>query len=250
MNSRRFHVTLPSNSSMDCYPTNTAAQFTTKLPHQIALEGDWEVALTEISVPITLDNVTKETCFVELSTWTSERTYKYAVESGYYDSLVQLMNSLSEVLVDKGITFALWTDKAKMENNGDYQLCFSPSLAKKLGFNHLTHYSSGHYIARNPPDMSPETVPALFVYCDALEHVVVGDLMAPLLRIVDMKRTADNGRMHKILNPPLYVPLQKKNFDTIEINIMTDTGKPVPFAHDKSVAVLEFKRIGLLEKVI
>jgi len=65
-----------------------------------------------------------------------------------------------------------------------------------------------------------------------------------------MKHAAENGRMHKILNPPLYIPLQKTHFDTIEINIMCDTGEPVPFAHGKSFAVLEFKRIGLLEKVI
>ena len=83
-----------------------------------------------------------------------------------------------------------------------------------------------------------------------LEHVVVGDVMAPLLRIVDMKRTAEHNIMHKILNPPLYIPLQKKNFHIIEINIMTDTGNPVPFVRGKSVAVLEFKRIGLLQKVI
>jgi len=43
------------------------------------------------------------------------------------------------------------------------------------------------------------------------------------------------------MNPPLFVPLQKKNFDTIEINIMTDTGQPVPFVGGKSVVVLEFK---------
>jgi len=36
--------------------------------------------------------------------------------------------------------------------------------------------------------MSQETVPTLFVYCDVLEHVVVGDVMALLLRIVDMIR--------------------------------------------------------------
>ena len=94
-----------------------------------------------------------------------------------------------------------------------------------------------------------KTVETLFVYCDVLEHVVVGDVMAPLLRIVDMKHATENGRMHKILNPPLYVPLQKKNFDTIEISITCDTGERVPFAHGKSVAVLEFKRLGLLEKV-
>ena len=48
----------------------------------------------------------------------------------------------------------------------------------------------------------------------------------------------------------MYVPVQKKHFDTIEINIMTDTGDVVPFVHGKSVAVSEFKRIGLLDKVI
>ena len=98
--------------------------------------------------------------------------------------------------------------------------------------------------------MTSETVSTLFVYCDALEHVVVGDVMAPLLRIVDMKRKQTYGRMHQVLNPPLYVPLQKKHFDTIEINIMTDTGDDVPFARGKSVVVLEFKRVGLLDKVI
>jgi len=48
------------------------------------------------------------------------------------------------------------------------------------------------------------------------------------------------------MNPPLFVSVQKKNFDTIKINIMTDTGEPVPFMDGKSVVVLEFKRIGLL----
>jgi len=33
---------------------------------------------------------------------------------------------------------------------------------------------------------------------------------------------------------------------TEEINIMTDTGEPVPFMGGKSVVVLEFKRIALI----
>ena len=56
--------------------------------------------------------------------------------------------------------------------------------------------------------------------------------------------------MHQVLNPSVYVPVQKKHFDTIEINIMTDTGDVVPSVHGKSVAGLESKRIGLLDKVI
>jgi len=74
-----------------------------------------------------------------------------------------------------------------------------------------------------------------------LQHVVVGDVIAPLLRIVDMK-TASTSVKHQILNRLLYVPLLKKNFDTIEINIMTDEGLPFPFVDGKLVVVLEFKR--------
>ena len=98
--------------------------------------------------------------------------------------------------------------------------------------------------------MTQETVPTLFVYCDVVEHVVVEDVMAPLHCIVDISRKKSYGRMHQVLNPPVYVPVQKKYFDTIEINIMIDTGDVVKFVHGKSVAVLEFKRIGLLDKVI
>ena len=48
----RFYLTLPSNSSMDYYPQNTVAQYTTKLNSTIELDSDWEVGLTEISFPI------------------------------------------------------------------------------------------------------------------------------------------------------------------------------------------------------
>ena len=39
----RFYMTLPSNSSMEYYPENTAAENTTKLADTMELEGDWEV---------------------------------------------------------------------------------------------------------------------------------------------------------------------------------------------------------------
>ena len=60
-----FHLILPSNSSMTCYPNNTVAQFVTKqtkLLQTIELNGVWDVALTEISFPIRLPNVLPNTC--------------------------------------------------------------------------------------------------------------------------------------------------------------------------------------------
>jgi len=40
----------------------------------------------------------------------------------------------------------------------------------------------------------------------------------------------------------MYVLLQKKCSDSVEINMMTDSGEPVPFNSGKSFVVLEFRR--------
>jgi len=87
-------------------------------------------------------------------------------------------------------------------------------------------------------------ISSVYIYCDILEHVTVGDTKAPLLRIVDKDRKK-RGNVHQTFNPILYVPLQKKNFDTVEVNIMSDTGRPVPFRYRKSFVVLEFRRTYL-----
>jgi len=59
----RFYLTLPSNSSMDYYPENTVARYTTKLANTIQLEGDWEVGLLEMSAPLELVNIVDERCY-------------------------------------------------------------------------------------------------------------------------------------------------------------------------------------------
>jgi len=47
-----FYITLPSDSSGYYFPTNTIADFRTKLPTPLELEHDkWEVGLVEISYP-------------------------------------------------------------------------------------------------------------------------------------------------------------------------------------------------------
>ena len=46
-----FYITLPGNASMDLFPQNTLTHFKTKLSSPIQLDGDYEVALTEIMFP-------------------------------------------------------------------------------------------------------------------------------------------------------------------------------------------------------
>ena len=122
------------------------------------------------------------------------------------------------------------------------KLEFSLDLARVLGFKAGKKYS-----LENVPILGERMIDltsnlnSLYVYCDLLQPVLVGDTKAPLLRIVDKsKKTGDVT--YRAMNPIQYVPIQKKCFDTIEIKLVTDTGVVVPFFPGKCVVVLEFRR--------
>ena len=59
-------MTLPSNSSMNYYEDNTAAQYTTKLAQTIELDDDWEVGLSSIGVPVEVENASAKECYCNI----------------------------------------------------------------------------------------------------------------------------------------------------------------------------------------
>ena len=82
---------------------------------------------------------------------------------------------------------------------------------------------------------------ALYVYCDILEHIPVGDTRAPLLRIVDIDGAVGSMQVRRY-DRPRYVPIQQKQFDSIQIVIRDDLGEPVSFQSGKLMVTLHFRR--------
>ena len=152
------------------------------------------------------------------------------------------------MLIFLGISLAMDNDRVVLRNNGNYNVLLSRTLMDKFGYVDIPQrgFKHGRHIAETKGDMTEQTIPTLFVYCNVLEHVVVGDIMTPLLCMVNMNAGKRTEKMHETPHDPLYVPLQKKYFD----NIMTDMGEPVYLADGKMVTILEFKRIGLLDNVV
>jgi len=248
----RFYITLPSNSSMDYYPENTVAQYTTKLNNAMELDGEWEVGLAEISFPFEMENVLEGECYFFLYSDEDNTRKTITVPGGYYKTLIELLLSL-EVAQEKDLAVSSeaipvkfsWVNserRVRMRISQPYRVDFSRRLARLLGFSYQTNYSNvGNYISKVLRPQVRTRIHSVYVYCDVVEHVAVGDTKAPLLRIVNKSSKGENV-VHKTFNPPLYIPLQKKCFDTMEINLMTDTGQPVPFRFGKSFVVLEFRR--------
>ena len=54
-----FIIELVSNASGELFPHNTLSSFTNFLPEQVNLEGQWEVAIPEISYPSMYQNKTE-----------------------------------------------------------------------------------------------------------------------------------------------------------------------------------------------
>jgi len=244
----RFYVTLPSNSSMDYYPENIVACYTTKLANVVELEGDWEVGLAEVSIPSAVYSVIADKCYYVVS-MDNKHFPSIVVPQGHYKRVSDLIKVMhSSMPVDgAGNPFVMFTSKSgyiEMTFTEIYRpilsIRFSENLSNILGADADVSYNHTNARTRRKFSLMEGDVNSVYVYCDILKHVTVGDTKAPLLRIVH-KPKKQEGNVHQTFSPILYVPLQK-NFDTVEINMMTDTGQPVSFRFGKSFVVLEFRR--------
>ena len=54
-----FTIELVFNASGELFPDNTLSSLTNFLPEQVNLEGQWEVAISEISYPSMYQNITE-----------------------------------------------------------------------------------------------------------------------------------------------------------------------------------------------
>jgi len=94
---------------------------------------------------------------------------------------------------------------------------FSDDLATMLGFQPNRHHwfrraNAKHEIYAERPVLLSVVTANVYVYCDLLEHVMVGDIKVPLLCIVNRKMAVsrvDDIVEHTAFNPIQYMPLQK-----------------------------------------
>jgi len=76
-----------------------------------------------------------------------------------------------------------------------------------------------------------------------MEHLMVGDSQAPLLRTTHLHNSEHGAVDNEVFNPALYVRICKPHIGVIEVDIRTDSGAPFPLsAEGKLILTLHFKR--------
>jgi hypothetical protein len=249
----QFYLTLPSNSSMSYYPNNTTTKFSTQLPQQIILNGKWEVALVEFHYPCTFQNIPEGDNSILIETFDKEKNkreiYMSKLKPGIYERPEYIVSLLNR---DKAVSLFY-----KFKYNKDTGLCVLDGLTPRSDFITSVKFprSLNIQLGMEMDSIEPATTwpcnvrlglpSALYVYCDIIEPQFTGDVISPLLRIVSVDKSSYMITDQKtcVFSEPHYVRVLVNQFDSIEIDIRLDTGKPVPFQFGTSCVKLHFKKI-------
>ena len=95
-----FTMELVSNASGDMFPNNTLSSFTNFLPEQVILEGQWEVAISEISYPSMYQNLT-EGKFKFNDEKLPKSTTSYKLEPGVYTSFTDIVEAMNMLIQER-----------------------------------------------------------------------------------------------------------------------------------------------------
>ena len=118
----------------------------------------------------------------------------------------------------------------------------SKTMAEVLGFSELCHHHAGEVLGDGVMDYRRGAY-GLYVYCSAIQPQVVGDTMAPLLRIVTPPASTFKGTMvNETYQRIFYYPIATKMFSSIEIDIRNHTGEPIAFERGKVTITLHFRK--------
>ena len=275
-----FYLSLLSDSSMDIFPKNKQFSFTTKLNHPIQVQKEqWVVALVEIMTPSEVYNISHNSNYFYVHFYDEnvlERLgkskmntvcmkdgscpeIKLFIPAGNYNSPQHLVEQIQIAIEEKcgailrqihsmiSLSYKKSGNRVNLhvENPNRVQIRFSKSLGEILGLNpDLSNKLIGNdnQAFTYAVDLNM-THHQMFVYSDVADYTYVGNITAPILRIVSYKQSKSSTQSHQEFVNLHYVPLAKSYIDQVHIDIKDEIGRSVPFVGGKTLVKLHFKRI-------
>lgn len=185
----------------------------------------------------------------------------YCVKSDRYQNVTSLSKALNEEIFNKD-DFAnhkikmspdsVKTDQLMLEATGNPDktkgretLVFNERLASLLGFT-KTHIAipRGEKIklkAKYPPSYQ-RSIYTIYVYCNLCENMNVGNKRVPLLRNVAFNNEKYGSTISIVYTNPIYVKVNTRFINSIEVELRDDMGELIPFAEGKTSINLHFRR--------
>ncbi|GBM40976.1 hypothetical protein AVEN_250302-1 [Araneus ventricosus] len=227
-----FYITVPSDSSQHFFPDNKVSNYVIQLPSPIALQGEWEFFLAEIIYPHTWHNVNNTNNLFGFDLG-DEKFISRRISPGCYETVPDILREMNLNSFRDKIQFMFnsSTQKVKIKVENTAKVVFEKGLCDLLGFEPQVIEGT----VKSPHFADPHAAfPFLYIYTDIESSQIVGNVQAPLLRILTV-----GGNDGEIINVhydrPHYVPVIRNSFQTIEIGVRLNSGELVPFERGKYI---------------
>ena len=234
-----FTIELVSNASGELFPDNTLSSFTNFLPEQVNLEGQWEVAISEMSYPSMYQNIT-EGKFKFFDKKLSKSTSTYSTEPGLYTSITDIVEAMNTLFQERNnhnetcIKVKVFRRTQKvviMLANESSGLAFCSTDLGHIFGNNVGNEFGVLMIGEGPhePEFAYDFVRihSLMIYCDIVEYNIIGDTKVPLLRCFPFISKLKGGEIittgqymnHQTFSNLQFRPLLENSFQSIHIDL-------------------------------
>ena len=244
-----FKIESVSNASGVLFPDNTLSSFTNFLPEQVNLEGQWEVAISEISYPSMYQNIT-EGYFKFFDEKLSKSMSTYNLETGLYTSITDIVGAMNTLIQERNnhnetcITVKVSRRSQKVViilANDTSGLAFCSTDLGHIFGNNVGNQFGVLMKAKSPhePQFAYDIVRihSLMIYSDLVEQSIVGDTKAPLLRCFPFISKLKGGDIittgqymnYQTFSNLQFRPLLKNSFHSIHIDLRDTSGEKILF---------------------
>ena len=186
-----FTTELVSNASAQLFPDNTLSSFANFLPQQLNLDGQWEVAISELSYLSMYQNVT-EGKLMFFDKKLSKSSEFYYLEPDLYSSNTDVVEAMNILTQDRHshsencikVKVCRKTQKVEiyLANEGSSLVFFSTDLGHIFGSNVGKEFG---VLLRGKVPHKPEIaydIVRIHSFMIMIEYKIVGDTKSPLLR--------------------------------------------------------------------
>lgn len=273
---RGEYIVLPCN--VISFPGNTIGDYKTYLSSPKDLKGEWLVGLAKISYTKSWFNVKKDQTIYIFDSIGLIYTSPVVFKAGSYETEAQIVEIISEcvnatlgivvpslenVIKKPAILFNKNSRRVnltagKLKDERDLYLDIGFELEAMLGLSKESSVyriqdvgSTDVYIKQKEIKGSEDAFSAydlnagihsLFVYCNLVEPIGVGDTSAQLLATVGVpSRTKFGHQIEERYESPFYIPLLSNSFQTVDISIRDDNGEIIPFKFGRVIITLHLK---------
>ena len=244
-----FTIELVSDASGELFSDNTLSSFTNFIPEQVNLEGQWEVAISEISYPSMYQNIT-EGYFKFIDAKLSKSTSTYNLEPELYISITDSVEAMNTLIQERNnhnetcitVKVSRRTQKVViMLANDTSGLAFCSTDLGQIFRNDLGNQFAVLMKGKRPhePQFAYDIVRirSLMIYSDLVEYSIVRETKAPLLRCFPFISKLKGGNIlttgqymnYQTFSNLEFRPLLNNSFHSIHIDLRDTSGGKIPF---------------------